>query len=594
MTRCLAHRGPDAEGLFDDGVAGLGHRRLSLIDLSEAANQPMHSHDDRYAIVFNGEVYNFQDVARDMNLQMHTHSDTELLIESFALEGFKAIERWNGMFAIGIYDKHEKRLHLIRDRMGVKPLYYFHANNSFLFASEIKGLLSAGIERELTINKAAVHAFLNVGYIPGPHTIYNEIKKLPSGSYATFDGKQLDIKSYWKPQSHISHQVVSNEKQALDQFHELMRSSVRYRMIADVPYGTFLSGGIDSSLVTALAQEAASEPVKTFSIAFKDSQYDESKYARAVAEYLGTQHREFTVTEQDALELIETMLDAYDEPYADSSGLPTMLVSKLAREHVTMVLSGDGGDELFMGYGAYRWARRLEDPLVKSLRKPAAALMSTMGNRYRRAANLFTYQSEARKARHIFSQEQYFLSDAELTAMLTKPFDSDIDMNESNGTFDRVLTPAEKQSLFDLLYYLRDDLLVKVDIASMQYALEVRTPFLDYRVVQFALNLHENLKMNNGTSKRLVKQLLYRYLPSEMFDRPKWGFSIPLKKWLNTDLKYLVDQYLAEDVVRKHGIVQYDNVKKLIADYRAGRDYLYNRIWVLVVLHRWMEKHATG
>ena len=594
MSRCIAHRGPDADGFFMENGAGLAHRRLSIIDLSAAANQPMHSQNGRYAMVFNGEVFNYREAALELGLNLRTHSDTEVVLESFAVENLDAVKRWNGFFALALFDRMEKKMYLMRDRLGVKPLYYCLIGRQLLFASEIKSLASLPhLKPKLTLNRAAVRAFLNVGYIPGPHTIYNEIKKLPSGAHAVYDGNELKIERYWKPQDKVEANVLENETQALDELQRLMQTSVRYRMIADVPFGTFLSGGVDSSLVTALAQEVSGrEPVKTFSIAFKESRYDESRYARAVAKHLGTQHHEFTVTEQDALDLTEQMLDAYDEPYADSSGLPTMLVSRLARKHVTMVLSGDGGDELFMGYGAYRWARRLEQPLVKAFRQPIGMALSMSGNRYRRAATLFTYENESRKQRNTFSQEQYFFSDGELNALLLHD-DGDIDMNESNGHLKRNLTPAERQSLFDLLYYLRDDLLVKVDIASMRYALEVRTPFLDYRVVEFALNLHERLKQKNGTAKHLVKELLYRYVPREMFDRPKWGFAIPLKKWMKTDLSFLVEKYLSDESVQRHGLVDPAQTKKLIRDYRNGRDYLYNRVWALVILHRWMDKHAT-
>ena len=592
MTRCIAHRGPDADGFFTDGLVGLGHRRLSIIDLSSAANQPMQSRDSRYTMVFNGEVYNYAEIANDMQLELRTHSDTEVLLESFARENTQAIERWNGMFAVGLYDRSERLLYLIRDRLGVKPLYYHRDGNNLMFASELKSLLNGVPKEKLTVDRAAVRAFLNLGYIPGPHTIYNEIQKLPSGAYATFDGKDFEVTRYWRPHTSVVANVERNEASALDRFQSLMQSSVRYRMIADVPYGTFLSGGIDSSLVTALAQEASDVPVKTFSIAFNESGFDESGYARAVAQHLGTQHHEFTVTERDAMELTEKMLDAYDEPYADSSGLATMLVAKLARKHVTMVLSGDGGDELFMGYGAYRWARRLDNGLVKAVRRPAAAVLGLMSHRARRAMKVVNYQSEARKTRHIFSQEQYFFSDRELDRMLLQPYGSDVEMNESLGQFGRMLTAAEKQSMFDLVYYLRDDLLVKVDIASMQHALEVRTPFLDYRVVEFALGLHEDLKMKNGTSKHLVKQLLYRYLPKSMFDRPKWGFAVPMKKWLNTDLKYLVDRYTNEAMLQKHDVVNSAQALKIVNAYQNGHEYLFNRVWSLLILHRWLEKHT--
>ncbi|MBL0310411.1 MAG: asparagine synthase (glutamine-hydrolyzing) [Bacteroidetes bacterium] len=595
MTARLSHRGPDAEGFYinDEKTIGLGHRRLSVIDLSAAANQPLWSHDGRYAIAFNGEIYNYREIAEKLQIQTRTTSDTEVVIEAFSKVREELPRMMNGMFALAIYDAIHQQLLLFRDRMGVKPLYYFFDGKNLAFASEMKALLTNDyIKRNIRLNKKAVYTFLYAGYIPEPSTIYENIYRLPAGSYATVTSKGLEIKSYWKPEERIREGIKEDFDSAKIELKELLTSSVRYRMISDVPFGTFLSGGIDSSTVTAIAQSISSQPVKTFSIGFKEAKFNESEYARKVSKHLGTEHHEFMVTENDALEMIDRMLTVYDEPYADSSGIPTMLVSKLARKHVTMTLSGDGGDELFMGYGAYDWAKRLDNPLIKVLRKPISASLSLLGNRYKRVAKVFDYKNTEHKKSHIFSQEQYFFSEAELKNILHPDFRHELLFQEQFKTR-RQLSAAESQALFDLKYYLKDDLLVKVDIASMQFALEARTPFLDYRVVEFALNLSENLKKQNGISKYLLKEVLYDFVPKEIFDRPKWGFSVPLARWLKSDLKYLIDDYLNEDVIREINVVDADATKQLLKRFNQGEDFLYNRIWSLLLLHKWMKDNAA-
>jgi asparagine synthase (glutamine-hydrolysing) len=594
MTNSMSHRGPDAAGFFfnEEKTVGLGHRRLSIIDLSDAANQPMISHSERYVIVFNGEVFNFREIKEQLKISTRTTSDTEIILEAFEKRGSSFVHLLNGMFAIAIYDKAEKKLFLFRDRLGVKPLYYFFDEQNFAFGSEIKTLTQIGfIKRQLKVYQPSVYTFLYAGYIPEPNTIYQNIQRLPAGSFAELANNQLQITSYWKPEEKITSAVNNNFEKAKSELKELLVSSVRYRMISDVPFGTFLSGGIDSSTVTAIAQSISEKPVKTFSIGFKEAKYNESEYARQVSKHLGTQHHEFKVTETDALELIERMMTAYDEPYADSSAIPTMLVSKLARKHVTMTLSGDGGDELFLGYGMYNWAKRLNNPLVKLMRKPLATSLSTLGNRYKRGAKVFNYHNEARIKSHIFSQEQYFFSEEELMQLMTKNYQQHILFNENIFTPQRKLSTQEEQALFDIKYYLKDDLLVKVDIASMQFSLETRTPFLDYRVVEFALNLSENLKKKDAISKFLLKEILYDYVPKQIFERPKWGFSIPLAKWLKTDLHYLLEKYLNRQTIEKFAVVKWEKTDELLKRFAAGEDFLYNRLWALILLHKWMIEH---
>lgn len=595
ITDAMPHRGPDASGIYQNEAktVGLGHRRLSIIDLSNAANQPMFSACGRFAMVFNGEVFNYMEIKNKLQLQCKTHSDSEVILEAFVKEGINVIHRFNGMFAIAIYDTVLDLLYLIRDRLGVKPLVYFQYNKTIAFASEIKGLLQSNfIKANIEVNKSAPYNFLYLGYVPEPYSAYTNIFKLPAGSYAIVKSGNIEIFDYWKPERKITENVITDFKDAKTKLNDLLLSSVKYRMVSDVPFGAFLSGGIDSSLVTAMAQRNSELPLNTFSIGFQEATHNESKFAKQVANHLGTNHTEFIVSEQDALELIDKIFTAYDEPYADSSALPTMLVSKLAKEKVTMVLTGDGGDELFHGYGAYHWAKRLDNPILKTVRKPLAAMLSMSNPVLRRGAKVLNYPNEQTLKSHIFSQEQYFFSQAELRQMLLPSLQQNLLLQEDVIT-KRKLSAIEAQSLFDIRYYLKDDLLVKVDRATMQFSLEARTPFLDYRVVEFALNLHESLKINNGIVKYLLKEVLYDYVPREIFNRPKWGFAIPLAKWMKRDLNYILTEWLSNENVEQCKIAKPEYVQKLKQRFMNGEIILYNRLFALALLHQWMKKYAT-
>lgn len=592
ITRTLQHRGPDAEGFYFDEHAGigLGHRRLSILDLSEAGNQPFYSRDGRYVMVYNGEIYNFREVAEKYNIVARTSSDTEVIIEAFAQAGIACVNDFNGMFTIVIWDKQEQKLYLVRDRIGIKPLYYHYKDGQFIFASELKAILSLPfINKE--IDNSSVSNFLYLGYIPGEDTIYTSCKKLKPGHYAVIDANGLQINSYWQIEDKLKPETVKDELVAKNQLDKLVQTSVAYCMISDVPLGIFLSGGVDSSLVAAVAQQQSAVSVKTFSIAFEDKKFNEAPFARQVAKHIGSQHHEFTVTEKEALLLTDSLLDVYDEPYADSSAIPTMMVSKLARQEVTVALSGDGGDELFMGYGFYYWARRLQNPLLSFVRKPAGLALRLTGNkRFERASTLFDYPSAKRRKSHIFSQEQYYFTENEISNLLKNKVQ--IELDETIHYTQRSFSWAEEQSFFDLKNYLPEELLVKTDRASMKYSLEVRVPLLDHRLIEFALNLSPDLKLKGQTGKYLLKEVLYQYVPREIFNRPKWGFAVPIGKWLKTDLRYLVDKYLDRKLIEECNLVKPDKVEALKNAYLGGKDYLYMRVWVLIILHKWFkEKH---
>lgn len=594
MALAIEKRGPDAEGFFfnaEDGI-GLGHRRLSILDLSESANQPFYSSCDRFVIVFNGEIYNFREIRenilKEKIIEFRTKGDTEVVVEAYALWGKAFFDKLNGMFALAIWDRIGKELFFCRDRIGIKPLYFFQDQQNLAFSSEMKALRKLS-SKPLTINKKAIADFLYLGYVPTPFSIYNEVSKLPAGHYATLKEGCFKIKPYWQLQDQLKSDSIVDFAAAKVQLHELLLESIQRQMVADVPVGTFLSGGIDSSIVTAIAQSVSDKKVNTFSIGFKESKFNESQHARKIANYLGTHHHEFILSEQDAIEQIGKLIDVFDEPFADASAIPTLLVSEMARKHVKVALSGDGGDEQFLGYGMYNWAERLNRPWLRAMRRPIATLLKASGaSRNIRAAGVFNYPDRSSLKSHIFSQEQHLFSAAEICQLLVPGYRSGHKLEEDFFKLARALSPAEEQALFDLQYYLPDNLLVKVDRASMFHSLEVRVPLLDHELVSFSLNLDRRLKRKKE-SKRLLKAVLYDYIPESHFNRPKRGFSIPLAKWLKSDLSYLFNTTLSDESVLEVGIVNVQVVRNLKKDFLNGKDYLFNRLWALILLHKWAK-----
>lgn len=599
ITGAIRHRGPDAEGFFFETTgtvnAALGHRRLSIIDLSEAANQPMYSHDGRYVMIFNGEIYNYQEIRNTKFTAKNWRStgDSEVILECFAQYGPASFEWFNGMFALAIWDTTNNKLTLARDHVGIKPLFYYYNGTELVFGSELKAITA--IKNKLAVNYSIIPAFLHIGYIPHPHTIYTNVLKLSAGSYAeisvaTTGALSINEHTFWKIQDKISGEVLQDESIAKKELDSLLTDAVGRQLISDVPIGTFLSGGTDSSIVTALATKVSAQKINTYSIAVTDGKINEAPYAAAVAKHLGTNHHELPITQKEMLDMVPGFMKVYDEPFTDSSAFPTMLVSKLARQHVTVTLSGDGGDELFWGYGSYQWTKRMQNPMLKLAAPLLHAGSKLLNNRYQRAGMFFVNYPASNFKSHLFSQDQSFFSECELSKLLVAPA---FDMSAINYDFTgRKLTAIEQMSFWDIENYLKDDLLVKVDRASMQYSLETRVPLLDYRVVEFALNLSPSLKISSdGTMKYLLKEVLYDYVPKPLLDRPKWGFSIPLVKWLKTDLKWMIDKYCSKEIIEQAGIVHYNKVKELVDKYQSGKgDYLYNRIWTLIVLHWFLHE----
>ncbi len=600
----MKHRGPNAEGFYfaENDTVGLAHRRLSILDLSTSANQPMFSADDRYCIVFNGEIYNFKELQlqlADKGTTLKTSSDTEVILELFIQQGTRCFAQMNGMFALAIYDTREKILTLCRDHVGVKPLFIYQDKSTILFASELK-VIKSMMGEQLTINKEAIPYFLHFGFIPQPLTIFNNTAKFPAAHFTqvdvgqqSFNESSIQYIPFWKLDQVIESSTITDESKAKKQLTALLFEAVEKQLVSDVPIGTFLSGGVDSSLVTAIASKiSGSNQLNTFSIGIDDGKFNESKYARQVAAYLQTTHHEFKVKENEVLEMVDQLIPAFDEPFADSSAFPTMMVSRLAKQHVTVALSGDGGDELFQGYGSYQWAKRLAVPYWQLLKAPVYAGSRILNSKYQRIGNMFAYPDKRNIISHIFSQEQYYFSEQELQKLLVNPLFNFSQIN-AVPTFARTLSAAEQQSFWDFNHYLKDDLLVKVDRASMQYSLETRVPLLDYRLVTFAYNLDEQLKIKNGCMKYLLKQVLYDYVPAKIFERPKWGFSIPLAKWLKKDLKYLLERYTSAEVINQYNLVNADYVSNLKKQYLNGTDYLYNRLWLIIVLHWWLEENTS-
>lgn len=507
------------------------------------------------------------------------------------------VEKLQGMFAIAICDVRKQKIYLCRDRLGKKPLFYFQSDNLFAFASEIKSLLKHPvIARDLRVNRNMIGTFLHLGYFPEPHTIYASIKKFPAAAMGEVGNDlRLDLTSYWTIRDIVKKPRLNDTEKSEKQFRLLLDDAVQKRLISDVPLGGFLSGGTDSSLISAIAAKHSLKPFKTFSIGFKDQKFDESHFAGEVARCLKTDHTAYVLEEKEAVDLLDTYLHHFDEPFADTSAIPTMLVSKLARQEVKVALTGDGGDELFQGYGAYAWANRLESTFWKTFRKPLRAGMTLSGkSRLMRIAKLLDSVGSPSLRSHIFSQEQYLFSQHEIQYELFKnasefvPFDYDDSYLSTS-----MLSEGEKQAVFDIQYYLKDDLLVKVDRASMFYALECRSPLLDEGVVECALSLNYSLKVRNGTAKWLLKKLLKEYLPDHLVDRPKWGFGVPLMSWLKGDLRYLVEDNLNDDVINSIGLFNPSYTQQLKRDFFGGKDYLYNRLWAIIVVHRWFKENQS-
>jgi asparagine synthase (glutamine-hydrolysing) len=540
LNQSMSHRGPDDstvnEYQFRDKNLFLGHNRLSIQDLATHANQPMEN--EKYSIVFNGEIYNHFEIRENLQYKsFKTTSDTETLLWAFTELGIElAIEQFIGMFAIGLFDKIENKIYLIRDRVGIKPLYWTLQNEEFAFSSELKGF-----SNHLKQNKSnqALVQFMSVGYISNNNSYYRDIQKLKPAHYLVFDGKNLDIKRYWDlPKETIS---ISYDE-AVEETEKLIRSSIKYRLLADVEVGSFLSGGVDSSLVSAIMQQESNKKVKTFSIGFEDKRYDESVYAKEVANHIGSEHFEYKFKADDVISLIEKLEYHFDEPFGDASSLPMMILSEMTKKHVTVALSGDGGDELFLGYERYFLTNNYFNKLNK-IPLHLRTILSTVA-RYSRQDELekMSYPLKNLSKENIYSLLYTAIKPWELNNLFNKEFLVDsygkselslLDIMEYK--FDGKNT-IDSLSKLDFKRYLPDDILTKVDRTTMAYSLEARVPILDHRVVEFAYSLPSSIRLKHGP-KSILKDILYKHVSKELIDRPKRGFSVPLKHWFRNELK---------------------------------------------------------
>jgi asparagine synthase (glutamine-hydrolysing) len=622
MGAALAHRGPDDSGTFHDSATGIGlaFRRLSIIDLSPEGHQPMYSASGRYVIIFNGEVYNFEEIRTELGArQWRGHSDTEVMLAAIEQWGVEsALRRFVGMFALALWDREERKLYLVRDRLGIKPLYYGRVGGNFVFGSELKAIRQYP-DFNPDIDRDVLTLYLRHNYVPSPHCIYKGLYKLPSGHFLMLDSAMgaLLPKPFWSAREVAREGLRSpfsgSEAEAIDQLHRQLLSAVRLRMIADVPLGAFLSGGIDSSTVVALMQAQRGQPVKTFTIGFHEDGYNEAIHAKAVAKQLGTDHTELYLTPQDALNVVPLLPSMYDEPFSDSSQIPTYLVSKLARESVTVSLSGDGGDELFGGYDRYLFTKRIWNS-VRRLPMPARKVIAELlkaippthidrcfqllrpilprqllrpipGDKVRKLADVLSMGSPAalyyRALSHWESPTDIVLNSQEPGTVLASIAESSWPSNLE-----------EVMMLTDQLNYLPDDILTKVDRASMAVSLEARVPMLDHRVVEFAWKLPLHFKIRSGTSKWILRQILYNYVPRELVERPKMGFGVPIDRWLRGPLRDWAEELLSARSLGQHGFLNVKSIRLKWQEHLSGvRNWQY-LLWDILAFQDWF-RHNT-
>lgn len=607
MISQLSHRGPDDQQVWFQDPVALGFARLAIHDLTPTGQQPMFSFNREWMIIFNGEIYNFNAIKDKILLENNIifigHSDSEVLINAIALWGVeKTLRQCVGMFAFAAYHLSEKKLYLARDRFGEKPLYFGMQNKIFAFASELKALKPLK-EKGWTfqIDRDALATYMRFAYIPTPHCIFKEIRKLTPGHILIIDqdGNQSES-TFWNPQEVLYQPQFSGDyTEGALILESLIKDSVKLQMASDVPLGAFLSGGVDSSTIVAFMQAQSSQKINTFSIGFHEAQFDEAKYAKAVAEYLGTNHTEVTVCENDALNVIPKLSLIYDEPFADSSQIPTYLVSQLARSKVTVSLTGDAGDELFGGYNRYLVAQKIKstilaNPVVATLMRNmptfALKLMATLTSRYSQPFDkLLKLQNILRNAKNCeFDLYKQMCSQLYDTSIVLSATEYPI-YNEKKLTTVKNINYQQWMMFADSQTYLTDDILTKVDRASMAVSLETRAPFLDHRIVEFAWKLPLDYKIQKATGKRILKDVLYRHIPQQLIDRPKMGFGVPLEKWLRDELKPWAAALLQIDKIKNAGYLDPDVVQRYWHEHQSGKQNWQAGLWTMLMFQAWLE-----
>ena len=609
MSEALSRRGPDDRGSWSDGYAGLCHTRLSIIDLSDAGHQPMVSRCNRYVLVFNGEIYNYRELRKRLQGSGHrfrSDCDSETIVHLYEDLGTKCFEHLNGMFSIAIWDRPKRKLILARDRLGKKPLYYSCQQQQIVFGSELKALAEVpGFDR--SISAGAIDQFLTYQYIPHPNTIYQNAKKVPPGHFVEVtksrgDGVDYRVKRYWNVD--LSHEEDIPQNEACEQLTNLLGDSIRLRLRSDVPLGAFLSGGIDSSLIVALASEQLDTPLNTFSIGFRENDFDETPFAAMVANWVKSEHREHRV-EPDAVDVLDRLMWHYDEPFGDSSAIPTWYLCEQTRKYVTVALSGDGGDELFAGYDRYRalwmsqWSNRLlpvapilgsklvqglpasnkQRSFIRRLQRFGGALNQPLSRRYMNWLQIFSEKLRAELYRDDFVEQ---LPDED-------PFEFFESSWKQVGDRDLV----SKASLADLVTYLPCDLMNKVDIASMAHSLECRQPFLDYRLVEFAVRLGSSHKFGLSGGKLILRRTYNKKLPRQIWTRKKMGFGVPLGSWFQNELRQLTEDRLLSTDSRCHAYFKVENLRQLVSQHMTGQINHCYRLWNLLVLETWLRRWSV-
>lgn len=624
MADRLSHRGPDAAGVWVDDLSrlALAHRRLSILDLSAAGQQPMKSACERYVLVYNGEIYNWAELRGELEGAQRAplwrgHSDTEVLLAGIVAWGLEAtLRRARGMFAFALWDRAEKTLTLARDRIGEKPLYYGRVGEDFAFASELKALRALPTSNFDT-DSGALALMLRYGYVPAPYSIYRGIFKLPPGMLVrvTADGSFGDPAPWWRfaavAQEGAANRLLLSDSEAVDELESVLGAAIEEQMVADVPLGALLSGGLDSSIIVALMQARSKQPVRTFTIGFSEEDYDEASHAKLVARHLGTEHTELHVTTSQVRDIIPRLPDIYDEPFADSSQIPTAIVCALTRQHVTVCISGDAGDELFAGYNRYFWAsslwrrldcmpRRLREVIACSLSSvpasywnnifrifstlmPPRLRVSNPGDKLHKLAEVIDAQSPQELYRELVSQWRGTLP---LLGIAEPPT-----MVADTGRWPELSDFAERMMAVDTLTYLPDDILVKVDRAAMAASLELRVPFLDPRVVDFAWRLPIHQKVRDGQGKWLLRQLLYRHVPRELVDRPKQGFGVPIDHWLRGPLRDWAEDLLSPAALAEDGLLDPVPIRAMWQRHLSGRN-VQHALWNVLMYQAWRRRWA--
>jgi asparagine synthase (glutamine-hydrolysing) len=610
MNRIMAHRGPDGEGYgmyeTDNAKIGLGHRRLSIIDLTEGGSQPKTFNS--LHITFNGEIYNYAEIKKELEAKGHqfeSHSDTEVVLHAYAEWGAAALQKFIGMFAFVIYDEATQKIFAVRDRAGVKPFFYYLKDGLFLFGSELKALVQhPAFVKE--INNDAVGAFLQYGYVPTPHCIFNNAHKLKPGHYIVFDipKQKMETTQYWNVYDAYNKPILDiSLPEAITETEKLLTSAFQYRMVSDVPVGVFLSGGYDSSCVTAILQSNNTEKIKTFTIGVPDAGMNEAPFAKEIAAHLGTDHTEYYCTEKEALDIVPELPFFYDEPFADSSAIPTTLVSRIAREKVTVALSADAGDEIFAGYNRYDFMAKYGNSIKRVpgfVRKATAGIMDMIPadkipvlnkkylfhSRYEKVKSLLKEPS----AKNILMSmtQQMNMKDVEQlikenVQQMPSYFDSK-DLKSHNYSVLSYMMAVDYQT------YLLDDILQKVDRAGMSVSLEGREPFLDQRIIEWAAQLPLEYKYNKGNKKFILKEIVHKYIPAAMMDRPKMGFGIPISGWLQNDLKPFVDKYFDEQFIKKQNIFNNHVIQSIKSSFYHGKIERAEKIWYILMFQMWYDR----